>query len=193
MNNSISRFRLSLLGAVLAAFTTPAFAAGGFSFLYGNKSLDSTAWWPVESQREMAFSFEYQGAEWPVTLLARYAFSQGLANVTESGFTLKVRGTTTEMGLGLRKYLTESRVRPFIEAGLISVKAEMSAEIAGYSAARDDSGIGLWVGAGVSARLSDAWSIGLLGRISSADVTLAGVSGNAGGQHVSAFITQHFY
>ncbi len=193
MYNNIGRFRLNLLGAILAAFTTPAFATGGFSFLYGNKSLDSTAWWPVESQQEMAFAIEYQGTDWPVTLLARYAFSQGLANITGFGSTLRVRGTTTEVGLGLRRYLTESRIQPFIEAGLISVKAEMSAEIAGYSAARDDSGIGLWVGAGVSARLADTWSIGLLGRISSADVTLAGVSGNAGGQHISAFITQHFY
>jgi len=189
------RFQSYLLSAILAASASPALAASGFTVMYGNKSLDTDNWRPVESQQAAGFSIEFQGADWPVAMIAGYLSSEGSATMYGLGYTMKIKGTTTEVSLGFRKYLTENRIRPFIEAGLMRVTASLAIQTTGYysgSAADNDTGSGFWLGAGINAMLSDAWSIGILGRMSSADVTLGGLNGEAGGKHFNFTATHYF-
>ncbi len=195
MHKNNRRFKNYLLSAFLTASASPAFAAGGFTIMYGNKSLEADNWRPVESQQEAGFSIEFQGPGWPVTAIASYLTSEGSATAYGPGYTLRIKGNTTEIGLGVRKYLAENRIRPFIEAGLMRVTAKLSAEVTGYysgTASDSDSGNGFWLGAGINTLLSDAWSIGFLGRISTADVTLGGLNGEAGGKHFNFTATYHF-
>ena len=59
-----------------------------------------------------------------------------------------------------------------------------------------DSAIGFWGGAGVDVMVSNALSVGLLGRMSNATVTLGkgddALDLNAGGNHFNLFAAYHF-
>ncbi len=177
---------------LLTTLTSGAYAAGSFSILYGEKSLEKNDWKPVESQTGFGVVGEYKEPNWPVALVATYFRSEDSALLTGAGANIKITGETTELGFGIRKYLNENRLRFFVEGGLISISAKIKAEVFGVSASDSDSNIGYWFGAGADVMVNDTLSIGLFARKSDASVTLGGVNGEAGGTHAGISATYHF-
>lgn len=173
---------------LLATLTSGVYAASNISIMYGNKSLDKGDWEPVESQTEFGLGFEYQKPEWPAALVVTYLSSED--SETISG--IKLTGETTELGIGARKYLVEDRARFFVEGGLANISADVSVSAFGVTVSESDSTIGFWLGAGMDFMVGDAFSIGFLGRLSNASVTLFGVDAEAGGTHLGVFAAYHF-
>ncbi len=181
-----------IVALLLTTLTSGAYAAGSFSIIYGEKSLEKNDWKPVESQTGFGVVGEYKEPNWPVALVATYFRSEDSALLTGAGANIKITGETTELGFGIRKYLNENRLRFFVEGGLVSISAKIKAEVFGVSASDSDSNIGYWLGAGADVMVNDTWSIGLFARKSDASVTLGGVNGEAGGTHVGISAAYHF-
>lgn len=178
---------------LLATLANGAYAAGSITVLYGQKALNKNDWEPVESQSEVGFGIEIQELNWPVALVASYLKSDDSSTAVDPDFgVVGITGETTELGIGARKYLGDDKTRLFIEGGLASVSAEMGAKLFGVSVSDSGSAIGYWLGGGVDVMLNDAWSVGVLGRISGAEVSLFGADGEAGGVHFNAFASYHF-
>ena len=176
----------------LAMLANGAHASDNISIIYGQKSLEASDWEPVDSHTEFGVGVEFQKPEWPVALVASYLTSKDSATVPALGVNLELTGKTTELGIGARKYLTDSGVRFFVEGGLASVSAEITVGALGVSFSDSGSAVGFWLGAGVDMMMGDVLSLGFFARLSDATVDLAGVDGAAGGTHVNVFAAYHF-
>ena len=176
----------------LAMLANGAQASDNVSIIYGQKSLEASDWESVDLQTEFGVGVEFQKPEWPVALVASYLTSKDSATVPVPGVNLELTGKTTELGIGARKYLTDSDVRFFVEGGLASVSAEITVGALGVSSSDSGSAVGFWLGAGVDMMMGDVLSLGFFARLSDATVDLAGVDGAAGGTHVNVFAAYHF-
>lgn len=193
MNNWKLKNAKYVAAILLATLANSVYAAGNVNVLFGNKSLDSGDWEPVDSQNEFGFGVEFNQPEWPVALVASYLSSE--ESKTDSTIPAEVKGSTEELSIGARSYLgNNERARFFVEGGLASIRAEFEGEFTqlGLVGSDSDSAIGFWFGAGADMMVTDMFSIGLLGRLSSADVTLFDVDGKAGGTHFALFAAYHF-
>lgn len=182
-----------VMALLLATLAVNAQAKGSFSVLYGKKSLDSTDWDPVDEQTEIGFGVTYQQTGWPLAMVISYLSSDDSFTDNES-FTrpVKYKAETKEVGFGVRKNVTEDSSKLFIEGGLASISAKISASDSFRSGSESDSAIGFWFGAGLDVRVAEAVSVGALVRISNASVTLADIDLEAGGTHFNIFAAFHF-
>ncbi len=180
------------MATILLTLTNGVYAAGNFSVMFGNKTLAESDWRPVESQTEYSLGFEFQNPGWPLALVMTYSNSQDSAAIPIFSGDVKMTGETTALNIGARKYLTKDHVRVFVEGGLTSISATIDFEFQGVSASVSDSATGYWFGAGADAMVSNALSVGVLGRMSNASVTLAGNEFEAGGTSVGIFAAYHF-
>ena len=178
---------------------TTVYAASSVNIMFGQKSLDGTNTWEsvdLDSQREFGLGFEHQKPEWPVAVVASFLTSKDSASEVYSGVLFDSTGKTSEIGLGIKKYLNNNPSRFFVEGGVASIKA--SVEICGSSGlttlceSESDSAIGYWFGAGVDVKVSSAFSVGLFARMSDADTTILDEDTKAGGLHFAAFGAYHF-
>ena len=179
---------------VLATLWGGAQAAGTFSVLYGQKSLEKSDWEPLDSQSELGFLVTFQQPDWPLAFAGSYLSSED--SYTETAFftvPVKITAETTEVSFGIRKNLSEERVKVFVEGGLASISAKITVKPTGFASSSDsDSAMGFWFGAGLDAMVGDSVSIGGLVRLSSANVTLGDVDVAAGGTHFGLYAAYHF-
>ena len=75
---------------------------------------------------------------------------------------------------------------------MASISAEFEGKVGLVSVSDSDSAIGFWIGTGVDLMLTDTFSVGLLARLSRANVELFDTSGKAGGTHIGIFAAYHF-
>ena len=74
---------------------------------------------------------------------------------------------TTELGFGIRKYIDSgNQLKLFVDGGFL--KADVTLSVSGSGSASDD-GTGFWLGGGVDYMVTDAVSVGVNARFSSAD------------------------
>ncbi|MEJ2154082.1 MAG: outer membrane beta-barrel protein [Desulfobacteraceae bacterium] len=166
-----------------------AWAGGNVNFMYGQKELDSDNWEPVESQREYGLMLDFKAQNWPISIAADLLFSEDDDYIGS----IKVEGETREINLGVRKYFSVTdQFKPYIGGGIAWIKGEVSASLFGQSASEDDSNIGFWISGGAVYTVAQHFNIGLDLRYSDAEITIAGIDGEAGGTHVLAFAGFHF-
>lgn len=164
-------------------------SSGNVNLFLGTKALDEDDWAPVEDQTEVGVEFDYRGANWPISIAVDILRSSGDETL---GF-IKYEGETTEINLGVRKiWESGTYVRPFIGGGLSFASAEATVSILGVSGSEDDSGVGVWLGGGVYWTLGGHFNLGLEAKLSSAEVTIAGVDANAGGGHFGILLGYHW-
>ena len=182
----------SLATLMLATLCAGAQAEENFSVsvLYGKKYLHQTDWEPTEAQTELGLGGTYPLPNWPVIMVGHYlrSTSSGTDPVKFPG--LNVNGSTTELSFGARKNLTEGATKIFTEGGLafISGKKKFENSATGESTGSSDSRLGLWLGAGLDAMVSNAISLGGVVRLSKADE-----NGSAlGGIHFGIYAAYHF-
>ena len=183
-------FVVILLFVLFIGTLRQADAAGSFSILYGSKSLNESDWEPVDSQSGLGFGFEVVNPGSPTSFVFTYLSTDDSA--FDSYYGIMLNGETTEILLGIRRYLTPDKNRFFIEGGLASIKAEFGGFKGSVSASESDSATGYWVGFGMDFPVDRQFSVGLLGRISDADVKLFNVEGEAGGTTLGFFGAYHF-
>lgn len=176
----------SLPKIILAADKT---TTGNVNILFGRKSLDDNDWAPLEEQDEVGFEFDIRAMDWPVSLVFGYLKSD--ADDTLLG--VNISGETTELSFGVKKIWEEDpTIRPFVGGGLAQIKAEVQASLLGVSVSDSDSSVGFWVNGGVYLTINQLINIGLVLRISGAQVNLFGENGAAGGTHYGIFAGFHF-
>jgi len=182
------------MAVLLTTLAVNAQAGGSFSVLYGNKSLDKNDWDTLNSQSEFGFGVAFQQTDWPLAFVVSYLASDDSYTDNTFSIPVKVKGETTEVGFGVRKNVTEDRAKFFIEGGLASISAKLSATntVTSASASESDSAMGYWFGAGLDVMVSDTVSVGALVRLSNATVTMFDVDGEAGGTHFNVFAAYHF-
>ena len=157
--------------------------------LLAQKQMESDDWRPVENQLELGIMGTFGGESWPIQAAGdfyRSAGSDTLQGFDEFGnpLSVDVEGTTTEIGLGVRKIFVADVFRPHVGAGLAMVSASVHAKASnGFSNSDSDSAFGPWVAAGASIRAGNNLNVGLLVRWSAANIEMNGVDADAGGLH----------
>ncbi len=180
-----------ILAVILMLFSINASAGawtGNVNLFLGEKKLDKDDWDPADKQAEAGLLVDFRPAEWPVNIAIDLLASED--KVTILG--IKVKATTTEVDLGIRKIweLSGSSIRPYIGGGVAFINAEIEERSTNISV--DDSGTGYWLNGGVYWTFSESFNLGLELRYSKADVTFLGSDVKAGGTHAGVILGYHW-
>ncbi|MEW6026187.1 MAG: hypothetical protein AB1599_02685 [Planctomycetota bacterium] len=162
--------------------------SGGVKFFFGSKSLDDI-WDPVEGHTEIGLKFDFKGRDWPFSIAFDILSSYDTkANYYYNGYLMDITGNTLEKNIGIRVETQPSdNINVFTGAGVSFINGTFkSSDLFGNSASDADSGVGSWFEIGAAMK-SDNMEFGINIIESSADITLFGVSGDAGGLHFGMF------
>ena len=164
-------------------------STGNVNFFLGQKTLDKNDWEPFEEQGEFGVLVDFKQESWPVSIAIDLLAS--LDEHTISG--IETDASTSEFDIGVRKIweVAGSSIRPFVGGGLAFINAEIEATNV-VSVSVDDSGTGIWLNGGVYWTLGQHFNLGLQARYSKAEVTLAGIDGEAGGTHAGIMLGYHW-
>lgn len=179
MAHSDRSIRKAAQALVVCAFlAVPAVASAGpgyVNFMLGQKLFDSDQWDPIDKQTTIGVEGVFGPATWPVSLdayLAR-ASKEKTAHVDDGfGGTVDytLDATTYEVGVGVNRTWRRGKLYPYLNAGGVMAKIDVTARQAGYSASDDDKGFGFWGGGGLFYRVGTTFNFGGAVRYSSADV-----------------------
>jgi hypothetical protein len=149
----------------------------------GVKTLDDKDWGPADTQTSLHLDFDARPQNWPVSLAAQMAFSMGDGTEDDgAGGQIKVEGQTQELNLGVRKIFEPTpNIRPYVGGGLSLIRADVTVD----GTSDDDMGAGVWLGAGAYWHFTNGFNVGVQADWTKADVTIGGVTGDAGGAQIS--------
>ena len=181
-----------ILSVILMLFVVNAYAdewSGNVNFLLGTKQLDSDDWGPFDEQGAFGVLVDFKQKSWPISMAIDLLGS--LDKETISG--IDTEASTSEFDIGIRKIweVSGSSIRPFIGGGIAFINAEIK-ETNVFSASIDDSGTGIWLNGGVYWTLGQHFNLGLQARYSKAEITIAGINGEAGGTHAAVMLGYHW-
>jgi hypothetical protein len=176
-NDRTIRWTVQTLAA-LAFLAVPALASAGagyVNFLLGQKIFDSDHWDPIDKQSAIGVEGVFGKATWPVSLDAYLArASKEKSKPVDDGFggtvDVTLDATTYEVGLGVNKTWQRKKFYPYLNAGAVMAKIDVTARQAGTSVSDDDKGLGFWGGGGLFYRVGTTFNLGGAVRYSSANV-----------------------
>lgn len=177
--------------------TTTAMATGNVNGYIGFKFLEEDDWAPVEDHVEFGVMFDFAPSkDFPVNFAIDLLVSVGAEDDyydTFSGSYVDIYGYTSELALGVRKYLAprDSKINPYIGFGLALIYAEYETEFGFITISDDDNAAGIWIDGGVLWTFKH-FNIGFDVRYSDAEVTLFGIDAEAGGFHTGAVVGYHW-
>ncbi len=167
---------------------------GNVNVFLGAKVMDKDDWSPAHEHGEIGLLVDFRQHYWPVNIAADVLFSagDGVAWASGIGF-VDWEVTTAELNLGVRKVWDRlGGICPYIGGGLAFIYAEGTLKTFDGSLAEDDTAAGYWINGGVYWTLGGSFNLGLDLRYSSAEVTLYGVDGEAGGGHAGLILGYHW-
>lgn len=184
----------ALFFALVTLASVPAHStSGNINLFIGQKSLDDSDYWdPVDDHTEYGILFDMIEKGWPVSLELGLLMS---SDKSTDDYDVTYEGKTNEFSVGIKKIWTIRNfpIKPFISGGLAYISAEDSYDTdVTQTQSEDDSAMGFYLSAGAYATLSQHLNLGLLFRISKADVDLFEDGVGAGGEHFGLFIGYHF-
>ena len=181
-----------LASLTLLAFATlllaPAASAGPghVNFTFGQKLFDGDefpdGWDPIDKQTAFGAEAAFGPGAWPVQIAAYLGRASKEKNAElPDGVGGTVPGTldatTTEFGLGLNKTLGEKKIRPYVGAGVVYAKTDITLRETGASFSDDANGFGFWGGAGAFYRIGTSFNFGAGARYSNVTVDYDAYSG----------------
>ena len=181
------RWLILFLALTVCLSTSVTMAGGDANFFVGQKSVDEDAFESigVDDQPEfgVAVSLDF---DWPVALAIDVLSSSDDKSRTIPTETGQLQQTTDvdtlELDVGVRKFWEKGKARPYVGGGLafiqLDVKQTTLTTILSTTAADtliddDDTGIGVWINAGVLWTLHRGFNIGVDARFSDADGDLS--------------------
>ncbi len=172
---------------------TPDYWSGSVNIFLGIKALDEEDWEPVEIHDQIGIVADVKPRSWPVSLAVDFLASsddQGAISLAGIGtVSLEAEAKTRELDLGVRKAWDDTRsVHPYFGGGIGVFWAELEGRTTGSRTSDDDTGIGLWIGAGVIWVFYEHANVGVDFRWSRSEVTLYGVDVEAGGYHTGLLL-----
>ncbi|ABW68769.1 hypothetical protein [Desulfosudis oleivorans] len=166
---------------------------GNINGFLGAKALDEDEWEPAHEQSELGVAVDFRKTGWPVNIAIDLMSAYGEGYVFLPGAVILAESRTAELNLGFRKIWDHfPHVRPFLGAGVSFIAAEAESSAYGISISDSDQSLGYWAGGGVYWTLGDHFNIGMELKASWADVTLAGMTVNAGGGHFGLLAGYHW-
>ena len=196
-----NKYLISVLALVLSMLCVSVVSAqdewtGNVNLFFGQKTLDKGDWEPAQDQDEFGIEIDFRKKDWPVSIAIDVMGASGEGNFVDPffGFNDKFESKTSEFNFGVRKIWDElAPVRPFIGGGISFMRAEGTVTVPGFgSNSESDNGAGIWLAGGVYFTLAEHFNLGLEFKYSSADVTIAGVDVNAGGNHFGLLAGYHW-
>ena len=163
------------MGALLAVPSLAGAGPGYVNFMLGQKLFDSDHWDPIDKQTSIGAEGVFGPATWPVSLDAYVSrASQEKTFFVDDGFggtiDATADATTYEFGLGINKTWQRKKFYPYLNAGAVMAKIDVTARYGGTSASDGDKGLGFWGGGGLFYRVGTTFNFGGAVRYSSADV-----------------------
>jgi opacity protein-like surface antigen len=159
----------------------------------------SNDWKPNNEQDEIGGNIDLRGAYWPVSLDLTYLYATNKGNVNETivnGSTfnnVENRAITEEAGLGIKKIWTNNQMWSFFVAGGADwIKGSLRFTGTGIQNSFDQTKVGWYGSAGIYYTLFNFLNLGVTGRYSSVDLTIAGRDIAAGGWHYGFLAGFHF-
>ncbi len=183
-------FRCFLLLALVSAWAAPSIARadGDVNFFLGQKFLDKGDWDPVYNQPELGAEITFGKKGWPVQIAIDVLASADEQEEQTFFGGITFKGSTSELGVGVRKVWEPGKSRPYIGGGIALVYGKFEGEQFGVTISDTDSVAGAWVGGGIFWRLGPAFNLGLSARYSKATVTFFGIDGEGGGAHLGLLL-----
>ena len=159
----------------------------------GQKQLDDDDWEPVEDQGEFGVLISWGKEGWPVHIAIDLLGSTKEETVFDPFIgTFDLKGSTSEIGVGVRKIWQSDKMRPHLGGGIALVNGEIEGALGGISVTSDDSTVGAWVDGGIFWRLGNRFNIGFDARYSKAEIkpSVSGVEFDveAGGLHAGLLL-----
>jgi len=164
-------------------------SSGNVNFLLGTKTLDTNDWAPFEEQAAFGVLVDFKQKNWPISIAIDILGSYD----EEVLLGVKTEATTSEFDIGIRKIweISGSSIRPFIGGGIAFVRGEIKTSNF-VTLSVDDNGTGIWLNGGVYWTLGQHFNLGLQARYSRAEITFAGIDGEAGGTHAGIMLGYHW-
>jgi len=191
-----------LLVANVALAAPPPDWTGNVNLAFGSK-LMADDWEPVDDHTSFGFLVDFRRPEWPLHVAVDLLFSWDDEDETvfvpgPGVVTLDVKGSTTELDLGVRKlwegFAHVNGLTPYVGGGLAVVWAKQEAEGPGVDVDEEGIGVGLWAGGGAYFTLAEHFNLGVDLRYShTTNVDLIGdENANAGGLRASLLAGYHW-
>lgn len=164
---------------------------GNAKLLLGGKFLDSTNWTvggvDYASQYEIGGLFDFRAKDWPINLAGDVLYSWRTRGTVKAG--------VFELNLGVRKYFEDDpKLRPYIGGGGAYMKASLDLGLTNMAGTiDDDTGLGVWVNAGLSYLITDQLTIGVDFRYTWAKMSIFALTDiSAGGLHAAVTVGLRF-
>jgi hypothetical protein len=172
----------ALLAAALPGPAAPALAAEGHvNFTLGQKMFDEDDWSPIEKQTAFGAEAAFAPGAWPVEI-ALHLMRSADEEARDMGYNelpVTLDASTWELGAGLSKTFSAKRWRPYVGAGAVYAKTDLTANQGGTMVSDEGSGWGYWAGAGVFYRIGTGFNFGGGARYSSATVDFDAFQGQS--------------
>jgi hypothetical protein len=164
-------------------------------FVGGYKGLDSD-WKPADDERELGLQVDVLPPGWPidVAFAVLYGDSSTERVALPAGGSLSTQSNTTEMNVGLKKYIEiqDSRWRPFLAGGASLLRGEIETESPAGNASDSGMGLGFWASGGTLYVMGGWFFVGGQVQYTQGDVKLFGRHLDAGGVHLDGLVGIEF-
>jgi len=165
---------------------------GDLNLFVGQLWLNTGDWSPVDEQPELGLMLNFGEERAPIDFaIDVFASSKEVSNTDPTG-NRRVKGTSHEIAIGVRKVWDQAATRPHLGAGATAIG--LSEDLDGLFGleTNEDRAYGAWVDMGVSWRLVSHLNLGIEARYSYALATVgSGSSAHevaAGGIHLGVLI-----
>lgn len=166
----------SIVGVL--AFCTIAQAAGHVMLGVGSKMLNKDDWDPIQSQLAFGVNVDYHFGNLPVDFEAGYWMS----GKTDGDY----EGSTSEITIGVRKYMPLGSMQAYGNAGLALASAKVTVDVPFFGSVEvDGSGTGFYLGGGAYMPLAEKFMVGLDLRYTMANADFSGTDVKAGGLKIA--------
>jgi outer membrane protein W len=170
-------------------------AGTNIQLLGGFKTLTDSDWKPAEDQTVFGVQYDVQPESWPLSFAVGLITGQSPSEESDVATLGKVtsQSRTTELNVGVRKYIQKDKLRPFVGVGISVVRAELETTTAAGSVDDSGTGAGPWAGLGILYMISDWLGVGAQVQYSYVKVDdIFDQNLDAGGVQIDGLFNFHF-
>ena len=185
-------FVVAAAWVLLATTDAQARYRGDFNLFVGQAWLKRGDWAPVDQQPELGLMLNFGEERAPIHfVLDAFVSTDEVSRSAPTG-SRRLKGTSHEFAIGVRKVWDQAATRPHLGAGATAIGLSQELDGPFGLVTNEDRAYGAWVDLGVSWRLASHLNLGIEARYSYALATLgSGSSGRevaAGGIHLGLLV-----